>query len=245
MTAERGRSLFGKTRPILLVHGLGHDAGDFAPLFAARPKGYRLIALDLPGFGLSDRPARDYPLSLLVRAALRAVYLCDEPPLIVGSSLGGHVAMLAALEQPYAFAGLCLLAPGGLFRVPLPTQAIARTYYSYAAIISRPEREVVGNSRRIFASPSEICERIAAKKLAIHRSPLLPRFARPFALVVDDVFRRPVVERIAEIRPPIQTVFGEHDRIVDPQEARRVAVRHGIPFQLLEGVGHLPMLETP
>lgn len=235
----------GKGQDLLLVHGLGHDLADFTPLFEQRPEGFHLIALDLPGFGLSDKPRRDYPLRLLTDAVLAAAQRAKRPPVVVASSLGGHVAMLAALEEPDAFAGLVLLAPGGLSRTPLAVQAIARTYYSFDAICARRDDEVVTNSRRIFRHESAARERIAARKLAIHRSAQKEAFAWSFARVVDDVFRNPVAERLADIRVPRAIVFGEHDPIVSPTEGRIAADRAKVPFQRMPGLGHLPMLEDP
>lgn len=231
----------GEGKPVVFVHGLGHDCWDWAPIFARRPAGTRFVALDLPGFGLSDKPDRDYPLALLAEAVLA---VCDEPAVVVGSSLGGHVAMLAALRAPAKVRGLLLLDTGGLIEAPVATQQAARAYYAEAAIVARSDADIVSNSRRIFATPTDVCERLAARKLAVHRSPLRAEFARPFARVVDDVFRHPVLARLGDLACPTAFVHGDCDVVVPVAPVQAAAARIGAPFTLLRGVGHTPHLES-
>lgn len=235
----------GRGRPVLCVHGLGHDAWDFAPLFDAGLGDVALLALDLPGFGLADKPAYDVTLALLVEAVLGAAERCARPPVVVASSLGGHVALLAAEREPDAFDALFLVAPGGLEAASDSATALARAYYSFDAICARADDDVVRNSRRIFVGPHPAREALAARKLALHRSSHKSSFARAFASIVDDVFRHPLADRIAEIRVPMRLVFGDGDIIVPAAVGLRVAERHGLELTVLEGVGHLPMVEAP
>jgi pimeloyl-ACP methyl ester carboxylesterase len=235
----------GTGRPVLLVHGLGHDAWDWMPLVERAPDGLALRWLDLPGFGLSDKPAQGWGLTPLVNAVLAAARACGQPPLVVGSSLGGHVAMLAALRDQRAFAGLLLVAPGGLEHVSSATQAVARGYYSVPSLLARADVDVVANSRRIFFRQSAASDALATRKLCVHRSAARATFARPFAGVVDDVFRHPVAERMLALQVPTRLLFGAHDVVVDPAMGRRAADAYGLPLEILDDTGHLPMVEAP
>lgn len=235
----------GAGRPVLCVHGLGHDMWDFAPLFASGIFGVAWHALDLPGFGLADKPQAGVTLALLEDALLEAARGCAEPPVVVASSLGGHVALLAALREPDAFSSLFLVAPGGLEHADEVTASAARAYYSFAAIRARRDDDIVANSRRIFVGPHPAREALAARKLAVHRSPRRDDFARGFASVVDDVFRHVVAERVVDVRVPTHLVFGSHDVVVPPAVGERAAARYRLPLTVLEGVGHLPMVEAP
>jgi pimeloyl-ACP methyl ester carboxylesterase len=233
----------GTGRPVVFVHGLGHDQWDWAPLFARRPSHLRYVALDLPGFGFADKPDRDGAITLLVDAVLAVLDEVRAPAVLVGSSLGGHVAMLAALRAPRRVAGLFLLDPGGLVDAPVAVQQAARAYYSFDAIRARPESEIVGNSRRIFSVPCDASDRLAARKLAVHRSPLRDDFARPFARVVDDVFRWPVAARLDELRVPTTFVQGIHDVVVPAAVVEAAAARLRAPYRGL-ATGHCPHLES-
>ncbi|MBI1944838.1 MAG: alpha/beta hydrolase [Deltaproteobacteria bacterium] len=231
---------------LLCVHGLGHDAWDWAQLFVRCTMVARLTAYDLPGFGLSTKPARRWDLGLLVRSLLAAARALPTPPVVVASSLGGHVALLAALHEPALFSHLLLGAPGGLVEVPAPMQAMLRAYYSVDAIAQRSEAEIVGNSRRIFASPGLLVDdALAARKLAVRRSSEARAFALPFAGVVDDVFHHVVLERLSSLRVPCTFVVGERDVVVPPDAVAAAARQHHARFVALPGVGHCPHLEVP
>lgn len=230
---------------LLYLHGLGHDASDYSSFFTTHASRRLSMAFDMPGFGLADKPRRSYPLDLLQAALFAGAQRFAKPPIVVASSLGGHVAMLAALERPAAFSGLVLLAPGGLNPTPLPIQSFARAYYAYESILRRSDHEILKNAKRIFVHPNAQAQLQIARKIAIHRSPLKEAFAWPFASVVDDVFRHPVGARISEIQVPVHIVCGEKDVIVPAVECRIAAQRAGIPFHSLPAVGHVPMVEAP
>lgn len=253
----------GRGLPMLCVHGLGHDSFDWTPLFvrcseSALARGrVRMVALDLPGFGLADKPAAAaaggagrWTLQTLVDAVLAAAAqcaeTCGEKPVVVASSLGGHVAILAALQRPSAFAKLFLCAPGGLVNVPAAMQTFLRAYYSVDAIAGRPEGELVTNSRKIFAaSGSAVDDVLAARKLSVRRSQRAREFAVPFAGYVDDVFNHVVIERMRDLALPVTILVGERDVVVPPEACAAAARAISCRFVAMPNVGHCPHLEAP
>lgn len=211
----------------------------------------RLTALDLPGFGLADKPAfldggRSWGVQILVDAVLAAAGAMSAPPVVVASSLGGHVAILAALQAPRLFRKLVLVAPGGLVDVDPITQSVLRGYYAEAAICARRDEEIVGNSRRIFArSGSAADDELAARKLAVHRSARKAEFARSFAGVVDDVFRHVVRRSLGALRVPALFLVGARDVVVPPDAVAAAARETSSRFISFPDVGHCPHLEVP
>ena len=107
---------FGQGRPLVLVHGLGASSSVWhlvAPLLARR---WRVLAVDLPGAGLSPPTSEgggDWHARLLCRFTEQ---VAEEPSALVGHSLAGGLAMLAALEEPALFSSVSAIAPGGLGR---------------------------------------------------------------------------------------------------------------------------------
>jgi pimeloyl-ACP methyl ester carboxylesterase len=133
----------GAGPPVVLLHGNPGFVRDFAPgLVDSLALHFRVLALDRPGHGYSERPSG--PLShpggqaRLIQSALRELGV--DRPVLVGHSWGGALALLYTLEYPEDVAGLVLLAPrafslGGrpdplytLLRVPLLGALIRHTF---------------------------------------------------------------------------------------------------------------------
>jgi pimeloyl-ACP methyl ester carboxylesterase len=107
----------GSGRPVVLIHGLGSRAADWANLI---PKliagGHRVYALDLLGYGLSDRP-KDAGYSISDQAALVEGFLVQQnlPQVdLAGWSMGGWIAMRVALQHPEHVRRLVLFDSAGL-----------------------------------------------------------------------------------------------------------------------------------
>lgn len=240
-----------RAHPVLLVHGLSHDMWDFCLMAQQRPSSLCFWAIDLPGFGLSPKPDAEYTMAYLAEAIQaaceRIIEVHGRAPVIAASSLGGHASLILAMRQPKIAAGLFLLDSGGIFHVPIHMQRIFRHYYSVDALVNRSEREVMDTAYRLFYSRdrSVVAQRLAARKLAVHRSSWSRAFALAAARIVDDVFYHPVIDHIERITTPTTFVFGSHDTVVDPRFGAIAAAKMRAPFHLVRDTGHVPMLEKP
>lgn len=106
----------GGGRPVVLVHSINAAASTYEmrPLFELLRGSRPVYALDLPGFGFSDRSDRHYTPQLFGNAILDLLQEIGEPCDVVALSLGSEFAARAALEAPQAFASLALLSPTGM-----------------------------------------------------------------------------------------------------------------------------------
>ena len=100
--------------PILLVHGLGGSIeswiNNINPISTEQ---LRVIVLDLPGFGFSDKPKINYSIDFyttFVAKFLTSLKICSSVS-IVGCSLGGHIAAEVALNHPNLVSKLVLISP--------------------------------------------------------------------------------------------------------------------------------------
>lgn len=106
------RREWGSGQPVIAMHPLGLESSAFEGFGQAlRRRGMRTIAIDLPGFGRT--PAPDAPLTAAVLAApvVALARSLDTPPVVLGISMGGRVALEAALEAPDAFRAVVAIAP--------------------------------------------------------------------------------------------------------------------------------------
>lgn len=113
---EAGETESGR-RPLALIHSINAagSAYEMRPLFEHYRQDRPVYALDLPGFGFSERSDRHYSPRMYT-AAIRD-FLADvveEPADVIALSLGGEFAAHAALENPELFHSLVLVSPTGL-----------------------------------------------------------------------------------------------------------------------------------
>jgi len=109
----------GTGEPLVLVHGLASRGLDFAPLMPALARHHRVFALDLLGYGASDRPNVDYSVTLettILRQFLDSKGLTRVN--LAGWSMGGWIALDFAVQAPERVNRLVLLDSAGLKFVP-------------------------------------------------------------------------------------------------------------------------------
>jgi pimeloyl-ACP methyl ester carboxylesterase len=223
-------------RTVVLIHGMGNQAGTWvkvAPPLAAQ---YRVVIVDLPGHGDSD--PRGGILSLRDEVEGLGAVLDTAVPegafTLVGNSLGGWVAMLYCLEAPeraarveqlvlVGSAGLTGEVPEGVKLVPETREEARRLL----AVMSPPDTPPTAG----FVLDDLI------EKIAEGPSPrLLESFDARF--FVDD--------RLASIETPADLVWGSADRLVPPSVGERLAA--GLPHARLHTLaqcGHLPQQQCP
>ena len=156
---------------VLLLHGFPEFWWSWRaqlPVLAAN--GYRAVAMDLRGYGGSDKPPRGYdPVTLAADVAGVVKALGERRAVVVGHGWGGYVGWAAAALHPREVAGLCAVsAPHPLVMLPLLASGL-RGPRSVAALghllamqapffperrLSRPGSSYVADHLRSWSSPS-------------------------------------------------------------------------------------------
>lgn len=106
----------GSGAPVVLLHGLAGHVGEWDSIAQDLSPRYRVVAVDQRGHGASERRPADVSRAAYVADAVAVVeQLGLQHPVLVGQSLGGHTAMLAAAAHPGLFRALVLVeaGPGG------------------------------------------------------------------------------------------------------------------------------------
>ena len=106
----------GSGPAVVFIHGIGASAYSWrqqvGPVVAA---GYRVVAIDLPGFGYSDKPRAGYHNADFVRVVTALLdTLRIDPVILVGHSMGGEIAAEVALANPSRVQGLVLIGAAGM-----------------------------------------------------------------------------------------------------------------------------------
>src|SRR5262245_29811174 len=241
-------------RPLVLVHGFSGFRQDFATQQAALARVGRVLAPDLRGHGESSKPgdAAAYTLALLAEDLLAfldalGVERCD----LLGHSMGGMLALRAALRAPERIASLVLMdtAPGPLGfvdRALLETAARVGREAGMAAL-AQVLRARAEDAPGRGAPDRRVEEEWGEERFWAWRSSRLAAMDP----VAYEAFGRALVEqedlsgRLPEIACPAAVLVGELDHDF---RAPSEALARGIPgarLTVLPHAGHQPQHEAP
>jgi pimeloyl-ACP methyl ester carboxylesterase len=241
--------------PLVLLHGRGGAAALFAPVLAQLGRRHRVYALDLPGWGLSEKPpftgrsAQD-ALDLWAGATLGFLDALNLPQAdLLGHSMGGFAATGIALRAPGRVRRLVLVDPGGLGS--RPTRLDARLYFRLG-----PERLNRWIGRRAaeallrLVSPDgeKVQDALLDFTYAVtSQREVLPSGARAFdtwsGLAGPRLW---LTDRLGELAMPALLLWGQRDFITPYANAPEVAakLRDG-QLVTFAGAGHSPYQERP
>ncbi|WP_068156481.1 alpha/beta fold hydrolase [Rhodococcus phenolicus] len=241
--------------PVLLLHGLARSLDDWSPQYSRLSRHYRVIGLDLPGFGYSARIPEPSNLDVLARGVLETLDVLGEhrPTHVVGNSLGGAVAQQIVVLAPERVASLVLVDSAGFgSEVTALIRMIAVPGLGRLASRDTTRLGALVVERSIFADPAFVTEERIDRALDIarRRDPSDMVFETVHALCgvrgADPGWRRELVAAVNRHPRPILVVWGDKDRILPAHHL--AATPHLYPHaetHVFRGVGHMPQLECP
>ncbi len=235
--------------PLLLVHGLGQNGfTDWLPVLPALARQWRVLAVDLPGFGYSSTPpARLSPTAL---ARVLDGLLAREsrgPAVVAGHSLGGAVALRLADAFPARVSSLVLVDVAGILQrtaftkhmATLPTQGLPEALKEPAARLGALGHRLV---ERLFGLPGDPTDLLRNNDW-LWPLVLRDRNSTNAALALMD---ENYSAAVFGLRQPVQVIWGEADAITPLRTGELLARR--LPraqLHTLPGVGHAPMMQAP
>jgi pimeloyl-ACP methyl ester carboxylesterase len=234
----------GSGPPLVLIHGLGGAASNFADLAPALARSRSVLVPELPGHGgsaplpatASLAPYADVVGELMRREAA-------VPALVVGHSLGGVVALRLALRRPDDVSGLVLAAPAGIASTTRRARYTLRILgYLQLDRLAAPFRGWIAASGPLrwtsfarwgAADPFALSPRAA---LGFLEGPELHTDTRSAAaaLVLDDP--RADLDRV---RCPCLVLWGADDRQLPVRDAFEYTRRLRAPLRVIPDCGHL------
>lgn len=238
--------------PVVLIHGLGGYVENWLPSFAALAAQHRVVAVDLPGHGRTDKPA-DAPygvedLAGFVKNFMAALQI--KRAHVVGHSVGGAVAIRLILLHPAVVDKLALVAPAGFGKEFHPMVRLS-TAPILGELLTRPSRSGSAEfARTAVHDPAVITDALIELDYQVALQPgaqaaslrTLRGLCSPFGQKKS--LYGVHVSRLASITNPVLVIWGRQDRVI-PAAHAEVAAK-GLPnvrVQLLDNCGHLPMLE--
>lgn len=231
----------GRT-PVVLLHGLNDSHLTWRQIAPSLSRGRHVLALDLPGHGLSDRPDASYELTWYADILARWLDTLGAPQVdLVGHSLGGGIALALLADRRPSIHRLVLAAPGGLGREVSFVLRLA----SIPGVVEYFGQPFMSIGTRLALNGWR--EKLPARHIAELSAMNATRgSARAFARTVRDLIdwrgqRHSFLRRAHEIEdlPPMAVLWGDRDSIIPIAHGRALVQGiDGVRFTELAGCGH-------
>ena len=250
-----------QTTPLILLHGFGTSIGHWRQNLAVLGEQHTVYALDMLGFGASEKA----PVSYKVELWVEQVYdfwrtFIQHPVVLVGNSIGSLVSLTAAAMHPDMVQGVVMLslpdlsirqetipkilrpaiaAVENLFASPLLLKTIFR-------IVRRP-----GVVRRWASLAYANSEAITDELVDILVGPAQDRgsaqaFSAILKAMIGAQFSLPVKSLLPDLNVPILLIWGQQDRMIPPAFASQFAAYNSnVQLLTLDNAGHCPHDECP
>lgn len=242
----------GEGEPIVFIHGIAGCWRNFLENLPHFGRGYRAIALDLPGFGDSPLPSWEITMAnygRLIHDFCERLGI-DRVAALVGNSMGGFIATEAVIQDPERFDRLVLISAAGVSFAEWqgrPLDAAARIFKAAMPMMSGERRSYWTRPRgrklafgRVFRNPNKLRPELLFEQVR-------PGLQAPgFSDALTAIWGYDTRERLPEIEIPTLITWGLNDQIVPLEGA--LGYHRLIPqsrLELFERTGHLPQLERP
>ena len=243
----------GEGKPLLLIHGYGAGIWIWEKQIEVLSQSYRVYALDLIGYGFSDRPKIPYtPESyvLFLKDFMDGVGI--EKATLIGNSMGGGIAWAMAILFPERVDRLILIncAPPDVLN-QVKNESF-RTLVAIKDIPILPYLVIAGRSKNSIRWI--LLECVSDIKLitpeVLNRQYQLSKI-KGTTWVLYSTFKHAgealtLGDKLSLIRHPTLLIWGERDLILPPTVGENLhQAITGSTFQRIEKSGHIPMWETP
>ncbi len=225
---------------LLLIHGLGASAERWESVIPSFSTDYTVYVPDLIGFGLSDKPSADYSTEFFANflaSFLREINVTNS--IVIGSSLGGQIAVEYASLNQKSVEKLILVSPAGAMKQSTP----ALDAYIMAALYPDPE-----SAKNAFSMMSGLNKDVNQTTIdGFVQRMRMPNAKYAFMSTILGLKNSPEISTKLEILEiPTLVIWGELDPVIPIRYAQHFVKNiRDCRFYQMEGCGHTPYVESP
>ncbi len=234
----------GKNKHILFIHGLGSAADRWMKIPDILSSDFHSVAIDLPGFGESDKPANiDYTIDQFRQFIIsfqKEISIFDEQTSLVGHSLGGYIASELAIQNQNNIPQLVLIDSSGMLNQPTP---ILEEYFNAAM---NPSKENVRKAfEKMVADPARIPSQLVDGFI---RRINMPNAKHAFKSTLANSAKTQIgLDRLKQINNiPTLILWGVHDKVIPLEHSKffKDAIDKS-RLEIIDDAGHAPFAEKP
>jgi 4,5:9,10-diseco-3-hydroxy-5,9,17-trioxoandrosta-1(10),2-diene-4-oate hydrolase len=214
---------FGRGPTVVIVPGLGTSIDFWQLNIPALAEHFHVLAVDPPGVGKSDKPDASYELPWMVEKLVAFLDAKNvEKASLIGGSLGGHLALLIALDHPERVEKLVLMGSTGAWDPPGFLLAGAlKLFWNEELFIDHVRRAWPDIFHMIFKYQTEMTRRILRYQMAQRACySTFEAEGRACSRAILSIFFHSCLHRLREVRCPVLLVWGEDDQIHPVRDAK-------------------------
>jgi len=222
----------GEGIPLVILHGLMGNLSNFEGMFNYFPKkGYQVLMPQLPIYDLPLLKTNVKNLSKFVKKFIQHKGLKDV--ILIGNSLGGHIALYYAKMNPDEVAGMILTGSSGLYETTM------RDGYP-----RRGDRDYITKKvQEVFYDPTIATEEIIDETFDTinNRSKLIRTLA-----IAKSAMRHNMAKDLPKMKMPVCLIWGKQDTVTPPNVAEEFhKLLPNSELYWIDKCGHAPMMEHP
>lgn len=241
---------------IVLVHGLASNAGFWRYNIPELAKHYRVIAIDLPGYGKSQKDNYPYSMSFYADQLKRFFDALNlDKVVLVGHSMGGQIGITFALKYPESLSRLILADPAGIEKFSRGQGDWLKSVFTVAGIKLTTEEGVRKNLSLNFYSWHDRLEWMVEERVRMAKADDFDGFCYATVRSVHAMLDQPTSDKLKDIKVPTFIIYGKEDGLIPnpylnpgfPSDVFEAGAKliPGCKLVQIEDSGHMVMMEQP
>ena len=241
---------------ILMIHGLGSYLPAWKKNISELSKYYRVIAVDLPGYGKSSKLPHSGLMSFYAGVIAEFIQKLDLGPVnLAGHSMGGQISMVLALEKPELVKRLILVDPAGFEAFTAGQRNWFKDVMTPNLVRLTTVDAIETNLASNFYRMPDDARFMIEDRIAMRDASDFEAYCLAVARSVHGMVEEPVLEKLTRIKMPTLIFFGENDmlipnRYLNPGFTSKIAntgagLIKGSKLVMVPKCGHFMMYEKP
>lgn len=241
---------------ILMIHGLGSYLPAWKKNIGELSKNYRVIAVDLPGYGKSSKAPHSGLMTFYAGVIGELIQKLDLGPVnLAGHSMGGQISMVLALEKPELVKRLILVDPAGFESFTAGQKNWFKDVMTPNLVRLTTVEAIESNLASNFYRMPEDAKFMIEDRIAMRDASDFDNYCLAVARSVHGMVDEAVLEKIPQIKTPTLIFFGENDmlipnRYLNPGFTSKIAENgaaliKGSKLVMVPKCGHFMMFEKP
>ncbi len=241
----------GDQHPIVFIHGLGGQWQNWLENIPRFAQERRVIAVDLPGFGLSPMPSEQISIEFYGRVVAD---LCDQlglgPCVLVGNSMGGYIASELAIKRPELVERLMLISAAGVSQMDMakrPVMAVTKAVGLATAMTVAQLRTVARRPRMRHWALLLVARYPGRLEADFAFEGLMKGTGKPgFVNAMRGCLEYDLRDSLPIIGCPTLVVWGDKDMTIPVEDADKFTdLIKGSRKLIMADTGHVSMAERP